>query len=225
MRDGSFYDKLSALNNYLYKNFGKDYQGWKVLDTHSTNSGVNICVFNISNETLFAIRGTEVFTRNVQEIKRDFTADGAMVAAKIPRQYKHAEEYYESIKDKYPNIIFTGYSLGGSIAQMLGGKYGNETITFEPYGTRGLQNPIYDKNIINFGNTLDIIFLTKLKDQVGLIYVMPITKQHVIYPKDTPGFRWHIFPNYGKPSEAEPYKLIRDRITDYVKNGIFNNRP
>lgn len=217
MRSGQFYDKVSGLSQFLYTNFGQNYEDWIVQDTYNTKSGVNICLFDIGNdETLFAIRGTQVeFT---QELKRDLTADIVMYLAKVPNQYKHAEIYFEQIKHKYKNIIFTGYSLGGSIAQMLGGKFGNETICFEPIGTRGLQTPQYENNIINFGNTMDMFFNSKLKNQVGLLYIMPIGPNKEFYPKGIPFINTHFPQNYGKPSQAKPYKLIRDRIKDYTTN-------
>lgn len=212
MRDGSFYDTLVELNIHIYKQ-AKDFNNWKVLDTFADNSGVYIALYDIgNNETLFAIRGTQLVG------KEDLLSDIAMAfTQELPSQFHRAETFYKQIKDKYPNIIFTGHSLGGSIAQMLGTKYGNETITFEAFGVGKLLNNHTD-NIINFGNNYDLVFMINFEHQVGHVFILPVKfiYQNWLYA--------HKLEYCGKPSKAkeitEPKYVYKAKVQSLCNKNL-----
>lgn len=207
MRSMQFYDKLSKLSGYLYEKPGRDYLDWKLLDKYEDNSGVFIELFKTNNEFIFAIRGTEITDF------KDLEADKQLANRQIPNQYKAAEKYYNNIKNKYTNIIFTGYSLGGSIAQMLGNEYAKETICFAPFGTADIVKPKHSGFIMNFGNIYDVVFTSNFDKQIGDIYIMNV--EQTITNK--PGMLKHHFKNYGKPSDSQLYSGKRNKDSLYKK--------
>ena len=225
MRSGSFYDILSDLNDSMYQG-NTDYKNWKVIDTYTDNSGVHINLYKDGEDVLFAIKGTEV------ELNRkgydDIKADLSLAVPKvIPHQFKAACSYFESIKEIYPNIVFTGYSLGGSIAQLLGSKYGNETITFCAYGT-GQMLKSDGSNIRNYGNAADPIFLANFDNQIGSVYIMPVHFEKTLNP-----LYYHMMFQHGKPSEANKFtgnfvELVKkydvpfiDKVAQYLRKGML----
>lgn len=230
MRNMAFYDKLSKLNDELYQG-AKDFGTWKLLDTYEDKTGILITLYDIgNNETLFCVKGTDVSIQEIKATIKDLGADGKMLFGFIPAQAKSAQKYYEQIKNKYKNIIFTGYSLGASVVQILASQYNNETITFEAYGIKHLIN-CNPKNIINFGNNWDPIFMCNFINQVGNIYIIPGNKNTVIIN--------HFPHHYGKPSQATKLNISKleylkqasirqihkstNRLQKYIKQGIIPN--
>lgn len=206
MRSGSFYDRLAELSKHMYDNPNKNFHEWKVIDTYSDNSGIFITLFDIGNkEILFSIRGTDIFEN------KDWKADYKLFEKVAPNQIKSADNYYNSIKNNYQNIVFTGYSLGGSIAQILGSRYGNETITIEAFAAGNIEKSKYTKNIINFGNLLDPIFKADLSNHIGDVYAIPSKLEN-----NTVGSMvFHIYPLFGKPSTARKIDKNMDIKTVY----------
>lgn len=202
MRDGSFYDKLSELNGSLYH---KDFEDWKLITTYSHPSGLFIALYNAGNSTIFAIKGTDVLDTH------DWNADINLANKKIPSQYYAADKFYKQIQNTYSNIIFTGYSLGGSIAQMLGNEYNKETICFAPFGVGDIVKPKHTSCIINFGNIYDIVFMSNLDKQLGILYIMPVDNALT----DKPGVLKHFYKFYGKPSQAKEYTGPKNRDSLY----------
>jgi len=99
-----------------------------------------------------------------------------MKIKKLPSQYWSALTFYKNIQSKFPNykIVFTGHSLGGSLAQILGNETGNETVTFNAYGTGNIINinPNNLENIRNYGHVKDRIFNNNIHNQIGKIYLL-----------------------------------------------------
>lgn len=80
------------------------------------------------NKVIISFRGTD----DPADI---LISDGHIAAGKIPdKEFEYAEMFYAEVqnhfKDEDVEIEFTGHSLGGAIAQLLGAKYGNKTVTF-----------------------------------------------------------------------------------------------
>ncbi|WP_416192466.1 Mbeg1-like protein [Neisseria sp. CCUG12390] len=107
-----------------------------------------------TNEIIVVHRGTEFGTRQDRE------ADMRMVRDHTNPQYNDAKALTEAAerwkKSQAPNatIYQTGHSLGGSLAQLCGHRYGHYTETFNAFGTAGLKeaqplNPTALDNIIN----------------------------------------------------------------------------
>lgn len=162
------YSLYEELRNLCIATYNKNtYKNWKVLSNYSDTSGVYIKLFQRNDKVVFAIRGTEIPQYN------DFKADLVMKQKQIPPgQAYRAQQFYETIKNKY-NVIFTGHSLGGSIAQYLGQKYGNTTVTFAAYGLKSNKNC---SNIVNFGCELDPVFISNIDHQSGSVYILPDPK-------------------------------------------------
>lgn len=80
---------------------------------------------------------------------------------------------YEDINNKYDNVSVAGYSLGGSLAQIVCNETGAEGITFEAYGVGDIVKPKYTTQIINFGNENDPIYKINIQNQLGVNYIIP----------------------------------------------------
>jgi len=106
------------------------------------------------------------------------------VANKIPEQFQDAEKFYKKIKDelgenaKNYNIVFTGHSLGGTLSELMGAKYGNETVTFNAYGANQLKDAEINhrSNIINYGHIKDKVFNAPFSSHVGNVISTDETK-------------------------------------------------
>ena len=93
----------------------------------------------------------------------------------IPTQLKDAEKFYFDIKNKLGDkakdykIVFTGHSLGGTLAQLMGAKYGDETVTFNAYGAGKLKGAEinHTDNITNYGHINDKVFNAGKGSHIG----------------------------------------------------------
>ena len=221
MRSGQFYDKLADLSLYMYKHPYKDFRDWKFLEHYSDNSGLFIEVFDIGNgETLFSIKGTDTTLHT--GIRVDLNSDIQILTKDVPEQANRAQAYFNSIKYKYSNIIFTGYSLGGSICQILGNRFGNETITISALAVGSFESPNNTSNIINFGCILDPFFKIDINNHLGNIYLIP----NKLDNKNVGLIYWHMYPNFGKPSRGVKVNKpinVRSFIQD-IQNGVETGR-
>ena len=93
--------------------------------------------------------------------------------------YIYAQNFYTAIKSAFPDceIEFTGHSLGGAIAQLMGAKYGNKTVTFNAPGMLNLLEQIdcsitstYN-NITNYSVLND--YVGNFQAHVGYTYYIP----------------------------------------------------
>ncbi len=113
--------------------------------------------------------------RGTDSIKDFMMSDVPMGLYKYPSQTGDAKKFYYSFKKNkqhYNKIFFIiGHSLGGSLAQIVGSETGEQTRTFNAYGT-GILLPKYKDNIINYGNANDGIFMKNVNKQVGNIYII-----------------------------------------------------
>ena len=212
MQNGSFYDTLAALNEALYDNIS-EFNGWKVIDTYTDRTGLFIQLFEMNEDTIiFAIKGTDFKPKT--GILADIIADLSLVKKEVPAQYKNTENYYKQATTRYKNIIITGYSLGGTLAQMLGSKYGNETVTFEAFPAGSMATTTNTGNIINFGNLCDPVFKADFKNHIGKVYIMPVKGK-------SGNIKYHYYKYYGKPSQAKEFsgtpKDINSIYTDTEK--------
>ena len=123
------------------------------------------------DEIIIAFRGTDDII--------DYGNDSTMwLLRKLPDQAYNALMFYDAIKKKYPQteILLTGHSLGGSLAQIVGAWRKVKACTFNPYGTRNILQKtginIHDKNIVNYCNPYDPIAEINGKNQVGENYML-----------------------------------------------------
>ncbi len=212
-----------------------DTGGWKYQRSlENKNNGFYSEIYTKDDKAILVIRGTEFKTRD------DISAS-LMGLGYLPNQMKTAEQAYKDAVNKYgkENVILTGHSLGGSEAQILGAKYGAETITFEAYGTKNLNGVEvnYTDNITNYGNAQDGIFVKNIDNQIGKTMILNANaKNGDSFDKayDYHGMNPHFIENLGDLSQGVEYKkevfedenapLFKMRIeyNDYNPDEVFD---
>ena len=123
---------------------------------------------------VIAYKGSDTWS-----IANDWIENNAYMAIikRVPFQFKDAEQFYFDVRAKLGNEIgyykfdFAGYSLGGTLAELMGAKYGNETVTFNAFGAATLKNATinFTNNIINYGNVDDVVFNWNNTKHIGKI--------------------------------------------------------
>jgi hypothetical protein len=104
--------------------------GWeKTTLWHRENpaSGFEAVSFIKGNEIVISFAGTDIKDIN------DLLTDGALGAGNCCQQLLDAAKYYLDIKSQNPDakITFTGHSLGGGLAALLGVFFNVQAITFD----------------------------------------------------------------------------------------------
>ena len=166
----TFDNEMKSLSLGVYKDnknsIPKDWVRFSERDNEST--GFHAETFYKKGTVVISIRGTDLTSS--QDLSNDF---GMWKNHKIPSQYVDAINYYNEIQKTFPSskIVFTGHSLGGSLAQLMGNLTGNETVTFNAYGVGNLLNGNINyensKNIRNYGNINDLVFMMNFDNQLG----------------------------------------------------------
>lgn len=195
----------------------KEYKCW--------HSGLNCCLFNYKNNIILCFVGTHGI--------QDILADVKLAMSLIPKQAEQAIPIYEQVRNKYQDFIITGHSLGGSIAQILGSRYGNKTFCFSPFGTK-LFNKGYHKSVVNYGMESDAVYVRNIENQIGDSYLIPNPKTNnhfivngqinykaIILGKNKMiSLRGHFLEDYEKLSSGlllNESELYRQIISKYIK--------
>ena len=121
---------------------------------------------------------------------KDLNTDKQLVIKEVSQQYYPAKKFYEQVlvlckaRNINPeNIVFTGYSLGGSLTQIMCSITGLEGVAFAPYGTQliiendliiNVDNIPNKKEIRNYGHVDDPIYMINIDNQVGTTYVLDL---------------------------------------------------
>mgnify|MGYP001161796941 FL=1 len=171
----TFDNEMKSLSLGVYKDnknsIPKDWVRFSERDNEST--GFHAETFYKKGTVVISMRGTDPFS--YQDI---ILNDMAMGTNNLPIQYIDAINYYNEIQQTFQNskIVFTGHSLGGSLAQLMGNLTGNEAVTFNAYGVGNLLNGNINyensKNIRNYGNAYDTTFYLNLRHQLGESYII-----------------------------------------------------
>lgn len=157
-----------------------------------------------------------------------------MGAKYLPNQIKNARQIYDIYTRDFPdaNIILTGHSLGGSIAQALGAETGAETVTFSAYGIADIHSPTfkYSNNITNYGNAQDSVFVGNIDAHIGKTVVLntkidsnKVTKNNKEFYSYN--FNPHYIQNLGDLSKGVEYKkeIFEDENAPLFKLGAECN--
>lgn len=139
------------------------------------------CVYETDDKIYISYRGTNN--------SKDINDDISLFFYDIPTQYKPALELYERVatdpKNKDKEIVITGHSLGGSLAQLVAatkqqkGIKQPKAITFNAYGT---------KNIIKYSNS------NKFTDSTNSINYS-IKNDFIGYSREHTGQNFYLPPN------------------------------
>ena len=234
-----FDNEMKALSMGVYKGNEKSIpKDWIKVSEYDKKSGFHGEAFYKDGKVVIAMRGTE------KEDKEDWQNDISMGMKKLPNQYVDAQKFYEKVKKDFSDqeIIFTGHSLGGSLAQLMSNKTGHETVTFNAYGVADLlQGNINDNlNIRNYGNINDTVFNANIDNQLGKTYMISNDNKNVNfitssyagtnnsgkYPKE-----YHFIETMGDLEDAVEYKPNRLEgqvnmdidFKDIDTNRIFTN--
>ena len=186
-RDIKYYKDLEKLNYSLYKNLSIDKpEGWTYLDNYyDKRTGFYAEAYkNPEGEVVMVIKGTDVNKMHtlsgIMEFSKDFVINSLpMEIRKVPNQVEPAYKFYNILSNKYGDVLLSGYSLGGSVAEILGNELGVETVTYESYGVGNIVQPKYTNQITNFGNENDPIFLKKIDYQLGRTFIVPNSQEPV----------------------------------------------
>ena len=213
----------------------------KINEYDNKKTGFHGEAFFKNGEIVISFRGTDK--------DMDYLSDAQMGFNQLPNQYVDAQNFYKKVKKDFPHqkIIFTGHSLGGSLAQLMSNETGNETVTFNAYGVGDLVKGHVRENlnIRNYGNVDDTVFNLNLRNQLGKSYIIGYGKSNDYITKSNkgdyiPGLHPRKFHKietmgnledaveYKKPEEFEP-KMISGGISynvdyrDIDKNRVFTN--
>ena len=213
----NFDNEMKALSMGVYKGNEKSIpKDWIKVSEYDKKSGFHGETFYKNGKVVIAIRGTE------KEDKKDWNNDIKLGMKNLPNQYADAQKFYEKVRKDFPDqeIIFTGHSLGGSLAQLMSNKTGHETVTFNAYGVRDiLQGNVRDNldNIRNYGHVDDSTYNLNLRNQLGKTYVIDygdgseyITKSPKgDYLGGTKPLKHHFIESMGNLEDAVEYKPYR----------------
>jgi len=211
-----FDNEMKALAQGVYKWNEKSIpKDWiKIAEKDNKSTGFHAKAFFKNGKIAIAIQGSDF-----ENGGKDWTDNNIKMFEKhLPNQYIDAQDFYEEIKKDFPQkeIIFTGHSLGGSLAQLMGNKTGCETVTFNAYGVADFADNKYSLkplNIRNYGNIEDIVFHSNIDNQLGTIYVIGLEKSDKIVSKDNNfsqqseiNFKHHKIELMGDLKDASEYK-------------------
>ena len=236
----NFDNEMKALSMGVYKGNEKSIPNdWIKVSEYDKKSGFHGEAFYKKGKVVIAIRGTDEVVNDL--IKEDI---GHLAMKKLPNQYVDAQKFYEKVKKDFPKqeILFTGHSLGGSLAQLMSNKTGHETVTFNAYGVRDiLQGNVRDdlENIRNYGNIDDSTYNLNLNNQLGNTYIIGYGKGSEYITKSPEGEyvggtklrKHHLIETMGDLEDAVKYKPnhLEGRVNmnidfkDIDTNRIFTN--
>lgn len=198
-------NKKSIFNAYLTKE--------NITSKEKTDEkwGFSAEVFEVDGKIVIAYRGTDDTKDRIADLKMGFFGE--------TKQHKQALDYYKRVVNNYckdengnitKEIVLTGHSLGGSLAQYVAYINDEKAVTFCAYGMKNrLKKEEYNElkmlnaenNIKNYGNNRDPIFMSNVKNHIGQTLV--IKDEHKFY-KDGIESR-HSLKNIGDLKDAKPY--------------------
>jgi len=210
----------------------RDVNGWTTLhefDNSSKNIDFDVRVYKQGNRIVIAFAGTNMNSKN------DKLNDVAILNPlnHIPSQFGDAERLYNKVKSKYPNanIEFTGYSLGGSIANLMSHRTGLPSTALAPIGSLHIANaypqyfPYKGNNITTFGRKKDYFFYNNINKQSGNIFIVPDLSEEQINKFELAP--QHLLHNYSPYQlyQAQSYKnnIEKTQIFGDITNSRIEN--
>ena len=141
-------------------------------DTYDEKTGTSATAFRDKDtgEIILSYTGTNLESGVRESIKDGLKSDFGEIGLGLgSTHYEPAYEFYEKIREKYgDNIILTGHSLGGNIAQRVALKYNvQKTIVYNPA-------PLYTKFRQMLAN-----LLSKGQERTGDIFLNNFTSSTI----------------------------------------------
>ena len=221
--------ELQELSQYVYKE--KDSKlptGWLSIKPYENkDTGFYAEAFYKNDKVVIAIRGTDL-GRGFSELEKDADSDLNLGIKHIPAQYSDAEKFYSEIKKDFPNqeVMFTGHSLGGSLAQLMSNYTGCKSVTFNAYGVKNIlkENVSNKENnlVINYGNKNDFVFISNIDNQLGKTYITKDTNskndfyKQTKFPTEKYFKKYHSIQTMGDISNVSEYQ-VQDVQTEESK--------
>lgn len=183
MKNTKTHEDLKELSIYVYNDGqGTMPEGWDIVKVDTNKkTGYYAEVYKKGKEVAIIYRGTDVdIYKGIKETSRDFSNDLRMGGMLEPKQTADAKGTFQAIKQEYPssNIVLSGHSLGGSLAQLVSAETGTKAVTFNAFGTgKILSQKGYSQadqrllNITNYGHHKDPVFMGNKDYQPGISYV------------------------------------------------------
>ena len=222
----------------------KDVTGWRTLKEYETfipNPSFDAKVYQQGNDIVIAYAGTNTKDTN------DLINDMNLFFNKISTQYQNAKDLHAKIKHDFPNanIKLTGYSLGGTLANMVSCETGTPSTAIAPIGGKAAvsNNKYYfkygDKNVVSYGHSADLFFGKQLNDQLGSVKLLPNANPinsiaahllHNFKPNDAElAVEWHKKPTLKARGEtilnsaqqaANAFNQTTQNLVNSIKDGI-----
>lgn len=198
----------------------KDVPNWTTIhdfDRVSNNKDFDASVYKQGNRLVIAFAGTNI--KKSDDVQNDID----IFKNKIPGQYLEALKLYNAVKSdnrfKGCNIEFVGYSLGGTISNLMSYRTGLPSHVIAPIGSKDIASAnkehfkFDDSNITSYGRKGDIFFgnALRLGRQSGRIVILPNLK------KDEAGntpmlVENHYLHHFGKEDLSKAYIYERKKI-------------
>jgi Lipase (class 3) len=159
-------------------------EGWGTIgDSHfsDTSSGFEAVSFKSGDEIVISFAGT-----NSKDFFGDVAADVALGSGYWSTQLLQAAEYYMEIKKEnpYAKITFTGHSLGGGLASLMGVFFDETAVTFDQAPFRNAANMLVAQAV---KEDLTLKYSPATNPKIAE-YLAPLDK--FIWSFDPFGFRW-----------------------------------
>lgn len=170
-------EEIQQLQYYIYYDGISKPLGWKsiaVMDIKET--GFYGETFEKNGYVVIVFRGSQI-PGDIKDARNSL----AYLVKKAPSQLINAEIFYNKILSQYgknAEVIVSGYSLGGLLAQIVGYKYKNLTYTFGAIGAGDYFGKVPENvdYIHNYGRATDIFFLSRFDKHVGKLYIIDSDK-------------------------------------------------
>lgn len=118
-------------------------EGWNIIgQSQNDQTGYAAVAYQAPDGSIvIAHRGTDGL--------KDLGSDLSIGRQNLPAQFDDADNFTQEIMSEFGDeVVHTGHSLGGGLAQLVGHKYGTESIAFDPPG----MVEVIENNSETFGN-------------------------------------------------------------------------